>query len=102
MRSIEDNYYEFTCPCGQAVLVRGGDMIPVRQGEYLCEDCGKGHPLKQVGEKVHEIVCYICRKRLDEQMQGSMFPSENEEGETTNICVDCQNLDMEGEEWKAI
>jgi hypothetical protein len=98
MKYIGDDYYEFTCSCGQVVLVQEGDMIHTKGMTPLCERCGENHPTIQFGSKSEKVICEICRERLDEH--DDPLPTEHEDGEITTVCRECQRLDWEGEEWK--
>jgi hypothetical protein len=97
---IGDNYYQFTCICGQILLVKGGDYIHHHKDIILCSKCGENQPQKIIGKKRDEIICEICRKRIQEPIQDIFFPTIQEDGEVTSTCQDCQMLDMQGEEWK--
>lgn len=97
---IGDNYYQFSCLCGQILLVQGGDHVHHHKNVILCGKCGQGYPTKQIGKKLDEIICEICRKRIKEPIEDIFFPITQEDGEVTSICKDCQMRDSEGEEWK--
>jgi predicted RNA-binding Zn-ribbon protein involved in translation (DUF1610 family) len=104
MKDIGDNYYQFRCPCGEEVLLRGGDHVHFQGKTPLCSMCGKDRPTKKVGEHKDEIVCEICRKRMPPQegLVDGFLPSIHPDGEVTIVCRECQMLDPEGEEWKLL
>lgn len=98
MKHIGDDYYEFTCPCGEVVLVRLGDEIHMGMGVLFCATCGKDHPTFKFGKKDERVICDLCRERIDEV--DDLFPTEHDDGEIRSLCQRCRRLDWDGEEWK--